>query len=69
MRATESAKTPAILEEFLIIIQPKRGWVGFDLGEIWGHRELLSFMVVFTVFFGKLAQIPSNRAHCAIFGY
>jgi lipopolysaccharide transport system permease protein len=96
MRVTESAEAPVILEEFLIIIQPKRGWVGFDLGEIWRYRELLYFlawrdiklrykqtvlgaawailqpvltMVVFTLFFGKLAQMPSDGVPYAIFSY
>lgn len=96
MRVTESAKAPVILEDFLIVIQPKRGWVGFDLGEIWRYRELLYFlawrdiklrykqtvlgaawailqpvlaMVVFTLFFGKLAQMPSDGVPYAIFSY
>lgn len=95
MRVTESAKGPVISEEFLII-QPKRGWVGFDLGEIWRYRELVYFMawrdiklrykqtvlgaawailqpvlamVVFTLFFGKLAQMPSDGVPYAIFSY
>jgi lipopolysaccharide transport system permease protein len=96
MRVTESAKAPIILEEFFIVIQPKRGWVGFDLGEIWRYRELVYFlawrdiklrykqtvlgaawailqpvlaMVVFTLFFGKLAQMPSDGVPYAIFSY
>lgn len=96
MRVTESAKAPVILEEFLIIIQPKRGWVGFDLGEIWRYRELVYFlawrdiklrykqtvlgaawaiiqpllaMVIFTLFFGKLAKMPSDGVPYAIFSY
>lgn len=83
---TESAEALVISEDFLIVIQPRRGWVGFDLGEVWRYRELLSFlacrdiklrykqtvlgaawailqpflaMVVFTLFFGKLARTPS----------
>ena len=96
MRVTESAEVPVILEDFLIVIRPKRGWVGFDLGEIWRYRELLYFlawrdiklrykqtvlgaawailqpvlaMVVFTLFFGKLAQMPSDGVPYAIFSY
>lgn len=96
MRVTESAEAPVILEDFLIVIQPKRGWVGFDLGEIWRYRELVYFlawrdiklrykqtvlgaawailqpvlaMVVFTLFFGKLAQMPSDGVPYAIFSY
>jgi len=96
MRVTESAEVPVILEDFLIVIQPKRGWAGFDLGEIWRYRELVYFlawrdiklrykqtvlgaawailqpvlaMVVFTLFFGKLAQMPSDGVPYAIFSY
>lgn len=94
--ATESAEVPVISEDFLIVIQPKHGWVGFDLREVWRYRELLYFlawrdiklrykqtalgaawaiiqpffaMVVFTLFFGKLAQIPSDGVPYAIFSY
>ncbi len=96
MAVTESAGSPTIPVDFLIVIQPERGWVGFDLGEVWRYRELLYFlawrdiklryrqtllgaawaviqpllaMVVFTLFFGKLAQMPSDGVPYAIFSY
>jgi len=43
---TESAGTPAIPTDFLIVIEPKRGWVGFDLQEVWRYRELLYFLAL-----------------------
>lgn len=87
---------PAPQTDLLIVIEPKRGWVGFDLREVWRYRELLYFlawrdiklrykqtilgaawailqpilaMVVFTLFFGKLAQMPSDGVPYAIFSY
>lgn len=27
------------------VIQPKRGWIGVDWGELWSHRELLYFLI------------------------
>ena len=46
MAVTESAGTPAIPTDFLIVIEPKRGWVGFDLQEVWRYRELLYFLAL-----------------------
>lgn len=96
MPVTESAEEAVILEECLIIIQPKRGWVRLDLKEVWRYRELLYFlawrdiklrykqtmlgaawailqpfltMVVFTLFFGKLAKMPSDGVPYAVFSY
>jgi lipopolysaccharide transport system permease protein len=43
---TESAETPAIPTDFLIVIEPKRGWVGLDLQEVWRYRELLYFLAL-----------------------
>ena len=46
MAVTESAGTPAIPTDFLIVIEPKRGWVGLDLQEVWRYRELLYFLAL-----------------------
>jgi len=43
---TESAGPPAFPTDFLIVIEPKRGWVGLDLQEIWRYRELLYFLAL-----------------------
>jgi lipopolysaccharide transport system permease protein len=78
------------------IIEPKKGWVPIDLGEIWSYRELLYFltkrdikvrykqtilgglwaviqpaftMIVFTLFFGRLAKVPSDGLPYPIFVY
>jgi len=46
MAVTGSAGTPAIPTDFLIVIEPKRGWVGLDLQEVWRYRELLYFLAL-----------------------
>src|SRR5712691_12014777 len=73
----------------VLIIQPSRGWLKLNLGELWDYRELLYFlvwrdikvryrqtalgaawavlqpvgtMVVFSIFFGKLAGLSSEGA-------
>ncbi len=78
------------------IIRPARGWVGFNLGELWHYRELLLFltwrtvlvrykqtvlgiawailqpfflMVVFTIFFGRLAKVAHSGIPYPIFSY
>jgi lipopolysaccharide transport system permease protein len=78
---------PALPEEPLVIIEPRRGWAKFDLRELWAHRELLYFLawrdlkvrykqavlgvawvvmqpllmtLIFTVFLGMLARVPSG---------
>jgi lipopolysaccharide transport system permease protein len=78
------------------VIEPKKGWIPFDLKEIWKYRELFYFltkrdikvrykqtvlgglwaiiqpfftMVVFTLFFGKLAKVPSDGIPYPIFVY
>ena len=75
-------------------IQPSRGWVGVNLGELWRHRELLYFliwrdvkvrykqtllgaawailkplfsMVIFTIIFGRLAEVPTDGAPAPVF--
>jgi lipopolysaccharide transport system permease protein len=82
--------------ENLTIIEPKKGWIAFDLREVWKYRELFYFltkrdikvrykqtvlgglwaiiqpfftMVVFTLFFGKLAKVPSDGIPYPIFVY
>ena len=79
-----------------IVIQPSRGWVSLQLGELWEYRELLYFlvwrdikvrykqtvlgaawaviqplfsMVVFSVFFGRLAKLPSDGVPYPVFSY
>jgi lipopolysaccharide transport system permease protein len=78
------------------VIEPRPGWLGLDLGEIWEYRELLFFlvwrdvkvrykqtilgaswailqpfmtMVLFSVFFGKLAGVPSDDLPYPLFSY
>jgi len=80
----------------LTVIEPKKGWIRFDLKEIWKYRELFYFltkrdikvrykqtflgglwaiiqpvftMIVFTLFFGKLAKVPSDGIPYPIFVY
>src|SRR5712675_2038104 len=80
----------------LVRIQPSRGFISLQLGELWRYRELLYFliwrdikvrykqtalgaawaiiqptftMVVFSLFFGKLAKIPSDGIPYPIFAY
>jgi len=75
-------------------IQPSRGWVGVNLGELWRHRELLYFliwrdvkvrykqtllgaawailkplfsMVIFSIIFGRLAEVPTDGAPAPVF--
>ncbi len=78
------------------IIEPKRGWVPIDFGELWRYKELLYFltkrdikvrykqtvlgglwaiiqplftMIVFVVFFGRMAKIQSDGIPYPIFAY
>jgi lipopolysaccharide transport system permease protein len=78
------------------VIEPQKGWIPFDLKEIWRFRELFYFltkrdikvrykqtvlgglwaviqpvftMIVFTLFFGKLAKVPSDGIPYPIFVY
>ena len=80
----------------LSVIEPKKGRIPIDFGEIWNYRELLYFltkrdikvrfnqtvlgglwaiiqplftMLVFTLFFGKLAKMPSEGVPYPIFVY
>ena len=78
------------------IIEPSRGWLGFDFKELWDYRELLYFliwrdvkikykqtvigvgwavlqpfmtMVVFTLVFKRIADVPSEGIPYPIFAY
>ena len=80
----------------ITVIEPVKGWVSFDLKEVWNYRELLYIlakrdikvrykqtifgglwaiiqpffmMVVFTLFFGRLAKMPSDGIPYPIFVY
>jgi lipopolysaccharide transport system permease protein len=37
--------TPVEEEEWTMIIRPQRGWFDIRLGELWGHRDLISLFV------------------------
>ncbi|MDO9579646.1 MAG: ABC transporter permease [Bacteroidales bacterium] len=85
-----------MLNSNITIIEPKKGWIAFDLRELWNYRELLYFltkrdikvrykqtilgglwaiiqpvftMVVFTLFFGRMAKMPSDGIPYPIFVY
>lgn len=78
------------------IIEPTRGWLSLQLGELWEYHELLYFltwrdmkvrykqtilgaawaiiqpfftMVIFSLFFGQLARVPSDGIPYPIFSY
>ena len=80
----------------LLVIEPPRGWVSFDLAALWSHRELLFFltsrdlkvrykqtalgalwailqpvlpMIIFSLFFGRLARIPSDGIPYPLFAF
>jgi lipopolysaccharide transport system permease protein len=82
--------------ESVILIRPSKGWVPFNLRNLWEYRELLYFlvwrdvkvrykqtalgaawailqpfltMIVFSIFFGRLAGIPSDGIPYPIFTY
>jgi len=75
-------------------IEPPRGWLELNLGEVWTYRELLNFLIwrdvkvrykqtvigvvwvllqplltmgVFTIFFGRLAKLPSQGLPYPVF--
>jgi lipopolysaccharide transport system permease protein len=79
-----------------LILQPSKGLVRLNLGEVWAYRELLFFliwrdvkvrykqtalgaawailqpvltMVVFSVFFGRLAKMPSDGIPYPVFAF
>lgn len=78
------------------IIEPPKGWRGFDVKELWAYRELLWVlmirdikvrykqtvlgaswailqptltMMIFTIFFGRLANMPSDGFPYPVFVY
>jgi lipopolysaccharide transport system permease protein len=80
----------------VLVLQPSKGLVQLNLGEVWAYRELLYFliwrdvkvrykqtalgaawailqpvmtMVVFSVFFGKLAKMPSDGIPYPVFAF
>jgi lipopolysaccharide transport system permease protein len=91
-----AVSSPAGGEAAVIVIEPKKGWIGIDFKELWRYRELLYFltwrdikirykqtalgalwaiiqptftMLVFTLFFGRLAKMPSDGIPYPIFVY
>jgi lipopolysaccharide transport system permease protein len=86
----------ALREHPVVSIRPPGRWAALGLGEVWGYRELLYFlmwrdvkvrykqtvlgvtwaliqplltMLIFTLFFGKLAGVPSDNIPYPIFAY
>ena len=84
---TQAAVAVKPSESPVVRIEARRGWLAFDLGELWAYRNLVYFfvwrdikvrykqtvigaawailqpvltMLVFSLFFGKLAKIPSQ---------
>jgi lipopolysaccharide transport system permease protein len=80
----------------VLVIQPSKGFMRLNLGEVWAYRELLYFlvwrdikvrykqtalgaawaiiqpvmtMVVFSVFFGRLAKVPSDGIPYPVFAF
>jgi lipopolysaccharide transport system permease protein len=87
---------PALNDWPVIVIEPRRGWIGINLRELVQYRELLYFlvwrdvkvrykqtllgalwailqpvitMVVFSLFFGRLAAMPSDNVPYPLFSY
>src|ERR1700730_11415708 len=80
----------------VLVLQPSKGLVQLNLGEVWAYRELLYFlvwrdikvrykqtalgaawaiiqpvmtMVVFSIFFGRLAKVPSDGIPYPVFAF
>jgi lipopolysaccharide transport system permease protein len=80
----------------VLVLQPSKGLVQLNLGEVWAYRELLYFlvwrdvkvrykqtalgaawailqpvmtMIVFSVFFGRLAKMPSDGIPYPVFAF
>ena len=91
-----SSQMPQLPDEPLVTIQPTRGWLPLNFGDLWTYRELLYFltwrdvkvrykqtelgvawaiiqplltMLIFTIFFGRLAGVPSDNVPYPIFAY
>lgn len=83
-------------ENPLVVIEPSRGWVPFNLRDLWQYRDLLYIltmrdikvrykqtalgamwaiiqplftMLIFTLFFGRLAGMPSDNIPYPLFAY
>ncbi len=94
IKEIETLAPPTV--NFMIRIEPSRGWVSLGLKDIWEYRELLGIfvwrdlkvryrqtvigalwaivqpfltMVIFSVFFGRLAGVPSDGIPYPIFSY
>lgn len=94
----EVSDTPSVGDDMIHyrVIEPTRGWVSLQLGDVWRYRELLYFliwrdikvrykqtvlgaawaiiqpfmtMVVFSLFFGRLAGVPSDGIPYPVFSY
>lgn len=92
----DSSPESSLAGDAVTIIEPRRGWIAIDWGELWEFRGLLYFltwrdikvrykqtvlgaawailqplmtMVVFTIFFGRLAKIPSDGIPYPVFSY
>lgn len=86
----------ALAEVPVLRLEPSKGWVSLQLGDVWEYRELLYFLVwrdikvrykqtalgaawalmqpfftmmVFSLFFGKLAKVPSDGIPYPVFSY
>ena len=95
-RSPGASAVSAQSAEPVILIRPSKGWVPFNLRDLWEYRELLYFlvwrdikvrykqtalgaawailqplltMIVFSVFFGRLAGIPSDGIPYPIFTF
>jgi lipopolysaccharide transport system permease protein len=44
-KSASSAGAEPIGERYQLIIQPTKGWIGVDWGELWRFRELLYFLI------------------------
>jgi lipopolysaccharide transport system permease protein len=82
--------------ERVLRIEPSKGWVPLNIGDLWEYRELVYFlmwrnvkirykqtvlgaawaiiqpfmtMLVFSLFFGKLAKVPSDSIPYPIFSF
>ena len=94
--ASPTHTPPALPEKPVVVIEPRRGWLAFDLDELWEYRELLYFltwrdvkvrykqaalgvawavlqplflMLIFTLFYGRLAGLDTGRVPYPLFAY
>src|ERR1700716_2813390 len=91
-----AGQSAEVRERPFITIEAGRKWAGFDLTDLWQHRDLFVFltwrdvkvrykqtllgaawailqplltMLIFTLFFGQLAGVPSDGIPYPIFAY